>query len=148
MIGYTLHAIYEVLYYSKARKIFHDIYSILTSMKLRNMGFEGSSQELVEHCRRINSAMNYDLNDVDICLDMNNVSMEKNSSLVYFYKLLANSILGKFAQNNDKSSTHFLNSYSQLQNLQFDSTKILGEFVLIDNWVSKNIKNYSTIIYH
>ena len=60
--------------------------------------FDGKPEDLQNHIDRLNNEMNFNADDESCYLTKDNISLKKNTSLVFFYKLVANSILGKCAQ--------------------------------------------------
>ena len=60
-------------------------------------------------------------------------NVKKNPGLRFIFKLLANSLWGKFAQRNDRSRVEFVHDYDQLAKLIQDSTQIVKSIIFSKN---------------
>ena len=138
--GDTILDIYEVLAYFDAKPILKDFLDILSSYKIRHSKFEETDQsKLKEICNKINNEMNF----TDKKLMLTPETLSYNEQRRNFYKLCANSLLGKFSQSNEKLKYYILSTQDELNKLvgredvELKEILPLGEIIQVGTQVKK-----------
>ena len=132
--GDEIEEIFEVLAYFQAEPILKEFLDILSSYKIRHSHFHTSdNQELKTICDIINKDMDFKNEKLKLTPD----KLVYNEQARSFYKLWANSLLGKFSQSNDKLKYYILSTQDELNSLfgreDLEITEVLplGEIVQV-----------------
>jgi len=114
--GYRLTRVKEALVYDSSEKIFESFYSELARMKMKSETFGGETEEDLR-------ALCDDLNEKNPFLRLTPEMLAANPALRAFAKLLQNSHLGKFSQEEQKTATAYVTDWLALKKY-FDDPKI------------------------
>ena len=91
--------------------------------------------EKQSNCELMNNEMNFETPFL-----LTPLNIEPNKSKKLFYKLMANSTIGKLGQRNDKNKTIYVNQKSQIEDIYFSPNKIEDIFFVNNNFCQVEIK--------
>lgn len=129
-LGYQIMYIHEIHCYKKSEKILSDFIKVLNCLKIKASDcFAGlkSDDEKQLICNRMNEKMNLDSYQ---CISPSNV--QPNPAKKNFYKLMCNSLFGKFIQRTDKPQIKYVHCQDELNELFYNGSKIEDYFCLND----------------
>lgn len=135
-LGYKILHVHEVHYYTRSEYVLKDFVKQLNYFKLMASDcFKDccSIKEKEELCNLINKAM--DLNEGPISPSMINPNLKKRN----FYKLMSNSLFGKFIQKSNKPHSKYLNCQDELDELFYTGAKIEDLFCISENVCLANL---------
>ena len=123
-LNYKILQIFEAHVYESFDTILKDFIQKANVLKtLHSNCFDDGKDTLQcqqEYCNYLNERMK--LNDTNFMLNPNNVT--PNKAKRNFYKLLMNSLFGKFIQRSDQTEIKFINNQDQLEDIFFDGAQI------------------------
>ena len=128
--NYKLLHIHECHSYTSVKPILKDFIKKLNFLKLKNSDCLKDYKvfnEKEEYCKYLNKEMDL---DEPFSLTVNNV--ENNIGKRTFFKLMANSFFGKFAQKQNKSKTLFAANQNELEEIYFAYDEIKDIFCIND----------------
>jgi len=130
-LGYEIINIHEIHYFLESDFILKDFVKKLNVFKLQSTDcFQNCQTDLEKEnlCTLVNDRM--ELNHPD-CITSQNV--KPNQAKKNFYKLMCNSLFGKFIQRNDKSQIKYINHQDELNDLYYKGIKIEDFFCVNEN---------------
>ena len=110
--GYELVAVHEILAYERTERLFRDFYLPLARLKLEAEGWPREDMSPEEKEARVR-----DINDHMPGLDLSRERVRKNPAKRAFAKLASNAALGKLSQNDNKPTSRFVRSWSEVHQL-------------------------------
>lgn len=130
-LGYKIHFIFEAHCYTKSDYILRDLVKLLNCLKIKatdcflNCQSEKEKERL---CAYINERMGLDNLD-DLITPMN---VKPNLAKKNFYKLLSNSLFGKFIERSDRPQARYVHSQSEIDELFLNGSKIVDFCCITD----------------
>lgn len=114
-LGYRILHWYELMHYEKREKVLSDFVTAMASLRLKNSDLLANVplNEQQQFCEDLNVKMNFN----DPLLSLNPSNVKHNKVQQEFYKLLINSVYGRFALNSNHSKRVFLRSQFELDTL-------------------------------
>ena len=112
-LGYEITAIYECVAYTEFTPLFEDFFRLFLSYRMRNSGFPqgaDTAEQRLSYCETMNRVLKFDNEYTRITPEM--VTLNKAEQL--FFKLVMNSLLGKFGQNNHRTEVKLINNRDEL----------------------------------
>jgi len=121
-IGYQILSIYEVHYYLECDYLLQDFVKKVNYYKTKFSGClkNCNHNEAEQYCNFLNSKMNL----TDPSFQLTPANCQDNKSKRDFYKLLSNSLFGKFIQRDDQNSIVFAKSQEELNQYLSKTDKI------------------------
>ena len=117
--------------------MFESFMRLLCSFKIRKSGYEskeGTVEELQKYCDEVNSKMQFFDQHTKLTPDV----IESDSDGKHFYKLIMNSLLGKWGQNSSsKSQTHFVTNQLELEDVLFSKDREISNAYLVSPEIIK-----------
>ena len=138
--GYTIHKIYELIYYNKKMKIFEKYVAKFYTLKTQYSGIPKERMNDEENAKKELSEKL--MKDFGIYVKPSDIPSGKNEAMRYVMKLILNSLWGKLCQNPNKASVYFVNDYEELmhyiENKEYESVY----FDILDCNLARVVCNY------
>jgi hypothetical protein len=137
-LNYKIIKIYEAHVYENSKKILKNYMKMVNFYKMKHSDCLKNCKTNTEkdnYCELLNNEMKF---KKPFNLETNII--EPNKSKRFFYKLMANSTIGKLGQRNDKNKTIYVSDNSQIENIYFSPNKIEDIFLVNKNFCQVEIK--------
>ena len=143
-LNYTILAIFEAHVYENSKYILQPYIKMINFLKMKHSNCLDKCESLLEkqnYCDLMNNEMNFEAPFI-----LTPLNIEPNKSKKLFYKLMANSTIGKLGQRNDKNKTIYVSQKSQIEDIYFSPNKIEDIFFVNKNFCQVEIKPNPTKI--
>ena len=137
-LNYQILAIFEAHVYENSKYILRPYIKMLNFLKMKHSDCLDECHSIFEkqsNCELMNNEMNFETPFL-----LTPLNIEPNKSKKLFYKLMANSTIGKLGQRNDKNKTVYVNQKSQIEDIYFSPNKIEDIFYVNNNFCQVEIK--------
>ena len=137
-LNYKIVAIFEAHVYENSKYLLQPYIKMLNFFKMQHSDCLKDCQNTSEqqtNCETMNKDMKF---EAPFLLTPSNVKPNKSKRL--FYKLMANSTIGKLGQRNDKNKTIYVCEKSQIEDIYFSPNKIEDIFFVNENYCQVEIK--------
>ena len=130
-IGYVIDKVYEVFHFKKSKGLFKSYIRSFMKGKICGGGYEGTYQEKAKYCKEYKNKFGIEIKPEELI---------KNSGIKAVSKLCLNSLWGKFAMRQMKTTKYYNNSSewfkllkrSEIGEVIIHSKKDLGESLFIE----------------
>ena len=137
-LNYEIVTIFEAHVYDNSKFLLRPYIKMINFLKMKHTDCLSECQNVFEKqtsCDVMNKEMNFEAPFL-----LTPLNIEPNSSKKLFYKLMANSTIGKLGQRNDKNKTIYVNQKSQIEDIYFSPSKIEDIFFVNNNFCQLEIK--------
>ena len=137
-LNYKIVAIFEAHVYEHSKYLLRPYIKMLNFLKMKYSDCLENCQNDDEkqiNCEIMNKEMKF---EAPFLLTPTNIKPNKSKKV--FYKLMANSTIGKLGQRNDRNRTLYVNEKSQIEDVYFSPNKIEDIFFVNKNFCQLEIK--------
>jgi hypothetical protein len=144
-LNYQIIAIFEAHVYQDSKYLLQPYIKMINYLKIKHSNCLeeclGDLETQAISCEKMNRDMKF---EAPFLLKPSEI--QPNNSKKLFFKLMANSTIGKLGQRNDKNKTIFVSEKSQIEDIYFSPNKIEDIFFVNDNYCQIEIKSDITKI--
>ena len=137
-LNYKIVAIFEAHVYENSKYLLQPYIKMINFLKMQHSDCLNECKTISEkekNCETMNKDMKF---EAPFLLKPSNIYPNKSKKL--FYKLMANSTIGKLGQRNDKNKTIYVSEKSQIEDIYFSSQKIEDIFFVNENYCQVEVK--------